>query len=397
MAESLVSSVREFAERRLPDGLKDSLRDAIAARSRDRVVTYRELADSDDVRTWYFDRERTVEFGEPKFYDELPPEIERLLGTHTSHQPYVIEVPEVDLIGKQGFKRTADGRYAYFNFDRGRTEDLAGEYAYDFIDALGDGDIPFRTPLGGSDVQTFETAVPLVHRWATNYSHWTEEWLPLLEGLQHYVAETGVEPTIIVPRDPPSFVPESLELLGYDEGDYVEWTDGRARVERMVLPSIRRCYSDTSDDYMRMLSGLKWLRDEVLANVDTDGDPTRLFISRQDADTRRIRNHEEVWSLLSELGFQRVVLTDLDYVEQKQLFSRAEMIVATHGAGLNEIVFAPDAAVLELYGDYFVPVFYEIADGLGLPYGCLRCEDIDGDVVVDLEELRYAIDALLDG
>lgn len=398
MARSLVFlSVRDLVERRFPDDLKDFLRDTIAKWSRDRVITYRELAESDDIQTWYFDRERVVKFGEPAFYNELPEEIKRLLGTHSTHQPYVMEVPDVELIGKQGFKRTADGRYAYFNFDRGRTDDVAGEYAYDLVDAFGDGTLPFRRPLGGSDVPTIETAVPLVHRWATNYSHWTEEWLPLLEGLQHYVDKTGNKPAIIVPKNPPSFIPDSLELLGYNKDDYIEWTNGKIHVKRMVLPSIRRCYSDTSDDYMRMLSGLEWLCDAVLANVDTiSDDSTRLFISRQDADTRRIRNHEKVWDLLSDLGFKRVVLTELDYIEQKRLFSRAEIVVGTHGAGLNEVVFAPDAAVLELYGDYFVPVFYEIADGLGLSYGCLRCEDVDGDIVVDREELRQGIDTLLD-
>lgn len=397
MVGTLASLVREFAEQRLPNGIKDTLRDAIASRSRDRVVTYRELANNDDVRTWYFDRERNIEFGEPDFYNNLPREIDRLLGTHAVHQPYIIEVPDIELIGKQGFKRTADGQYIYFNFDRGQTDNVAGEYAYDVVDALADGNPPFWTPLGSGAMQSFKTAVPLVHRWATNYSHWTEEWLPLIEGLQYYTTETGVKPTIIVPRNPPSFVPQSLKLLGYDEDDYVEWTNGRARVERMVLPSIRRCYSDTSNDYMRMISGLRWLRDAVLETIDTEGGPTRLFISRQDADTRRIHNHDEVWGLLDDLGFERVVLTELNYVEQKQLFSRAEMIVATHGAGLNEIVFSPNAAVLELYGNYFVPVFYEIADGLGLPYGCLRCEDVSGDVMVDLEELQRGIDTLLDG
>lgn len=396
MVSTLAALIREFGERRLPNGIKDSLRDAIASYSKDRVVTYRQLANNDDVRSWYFDRERSITFGEPAFYDNLPQEVDRLLGTHTVHQPYIIEVPEVELTGRQGFKRTADGKYIYFNFDRGRTDDVAGEYAYDVLDALGDGNLPLWTTLGGGDVQRFETAVPLVHRWATNYSHWTEEWLPLLEGLQYYTEKTGIEPTIIVPKNSPSFVPQSLELLGYNEDDYVEWTDGRAYVERMVLPSIRRCYSDTSDDYMRMLSGLEWLRNAALENVDPVDETTRLFISRQDADTRRIYNHDEAWELLESLGFDRVLLTELDYVKQKRLFSSAEIVVGTHGAGLNEIVFAPDAAVLELYGDYFVPVFYEIADGLGLPYGCLRCEDVDGDIVVDLQELRRGIDALLD-
>lgn len=397
MNRLLISPVREVLERRIPNDLKDVLRNAIANRTGNYVVTYRELANSENVRVWYFDQERTVEFHKPTFYNILPEEIERLVGVHTSHQPYVLEVPSVELIGRQGFKRTEDGRYVYFNFDRGRTEDVAGEFAYDIVDALGDGHLPIRLPLTNSDIPVIETAVPLVHRWATNYSHWTEEWLPLLEGLNHYVSETGNKPTIIIPRNPPSFIPKSLELLGYTEDDYIEWTNTRAQIKRMVLPSIRRCYSDTSDDYMRMVSGLEWLQDEILSNLDnlSNDQSTRLFISRQDADTRRIANYDAVCGLLSELGFERVVLTEMDYIEQKRRFSQAEMIVGTHGAGLNEIVFAPDAAVLELYGGYFVPVFYEIAQGLGLEYGCLHCEDVGGDIIVDLDELQRGIDALL--
>jgi hypothetical protein len=396
--ERVFHPLRAAAIRLFPESVKMSLRHRIAdVLDGDSIITYGELSARDDVRRWDFGDSGTCRFDEPEYYNEIPREIAKLLGTHEYHQPFVLEVPNVELVGQQGIKITDDGRYIVFNFDRETDYSARIDFATDVVDAFSYGTWPFATPRYPRSPPEIDTAIPLLHRWARNYSHWTEEWLTQFEGLRHYCERTGTQPTIIVPPDPPSFVPESLAVLGYCEDDYIEWDYERLRVRRLVLPSIRRFRSDTSDDYVRMPSGLRWLRDTILENVELPAPgayPSKLFISREDADVRRIVNRDEVESTLAKRGFETVVLSELPFVDQKRLFYHADTVVGTHGAGLTELLYAPNAAVLELFGSYMVPVYLEMAKGLDMPYGCLKCETAGDNIVVDIDELLVALDTL---
>lgn len=397
MTGRLGNQIKSIAEQRVPRWTKDTAREIVANRFEDRIVTYGDLVDQDGIRNWRFGSKETFEFDRPEYYNDLPEVMERLVGEHVCHQPFVIEVPDVYLYDRNGFKLTDDGKYVVYNFLReNRDRSAAIELAYGFIDAIGRGSWPFAIPGRYRRCPEIDIAIPLLHRWATNYSHWTEEWLTQLEGLRHYVSETGNEPKIIVPPDPPAFVTASLEAFGYTEEDYLEWGHSRAKINRMVLPSIRRCRSGTSGDYIRDPSALRWVRDTVLeevATTNTEG-AQKYLISREDANTRRIVNRREVEEALSKRGFESVVLSEIDFLTQKRMFSNADMVVGTHGAGLTEFIYAPDAGVIELFGSYVTPVYFEMAKGLGMRYGCLACEPMDDDLRVDVAELLNAVDVI---
>ncbi|MFC7069354.1 glycosyltransferase family 61 protein [Halobaculum lipolyticum] len=393
MIAPLARHARRLGERYLPQDTKNRMRGAIGTALSDRVVSYVELAERDDVDVWRFEREREFTFERPDYYNRLPEEIGRIVGDHVSPQPFVLEVPDVTLIGSQGMKRTADGDFVVYNFHRPADAGASRELGYDVLDAVSMGTWPFRRP--GGPTAEVELAVPLINRWARNYSHWTEECLAQLAGVRHYIRETGERPILLIPPDSPEFVGESLELLGFDETDYRELGDERLRVERMVLPSIRRVWSGTSDDYMRDPFGISWVREAVLQRIDEDADsPSKILVSRErDATVRRITNWSAVESALVDRGFEPVVLTEHDFREQKELFRNAETIVATHGAGLTELIYAEDASVIELFGSYVVPPYFEMSEAVGHRYGCLVCEPRGDDIRVDVDELHAAIDA----
>lgn len=384
--------LRSFAEHSVPAGAKDSIREFLADRFQDRVITYHELREWPDVDSWAFDEARQFTFTPPTYSNRTPDEIARLVGDHPIHRPYVLEVPDVTLIGRQGMKRTADGEFVYYNFDRPASHKASLEMAYDVVDGLSMGTVPFGPALG--ETRRIDLAVPLINRWATNYSHWTEECLTQIQALRHYESETGERPTLLLPPDSPAFIRESLRQFGYDEGDYRELGADRVHVDRMVLPSIRRFWSGTSEDYVRDPYALRWVRQQLFDAMDAGYDsPSKLLISReQDATERRITNWDAVEAALAEQGFETVVLTELDFMAQKRLFRDADVIVGTHGAGLTELLYAEDAAVVELFGSYVVPPYYEMAQAVGHRYGCLLCDPRGDDLFVDVTELLEAVD-----
>lgn len=391
----------------VPAGLRDATIEVLAGglfywdrRIRDTFVTYRELANRPDVRTWWFDSRREYEFTEPAYYNRLPAEIESLIGRHECCRPFVLEVPDVVLKTSDGLAVTDDGRYVVFNFwvdpdDLARSRYAARSLSYDLVHAAKNGSLW----AGDDDGIEVDLAVPLLSIHATNYTHWTQEALTLLEGVEEYRSRTGKDPTLVIPPDPPSFVTESLAAFGYTEDDYLEWDHGRIRVDRLVLPSDRRCLKDTpSDEFFRMISAFDWVRDRAREGVSTggsDGHAPRILICREDAGTRRITNREEVEEALSEQGFESYVLGELSYGEQVRLFSGAEFVVGAHGAGMINSIYATDAGVLELYGDHFLPANYELAQGLGNRYGCLQCEAVGDDLYVHVDELVAAVDTIV--
>jgi hypothetical protein len=401
VTQKLLPTPRTIAEEYIPSRVKDSVRRLLGEFLSDQVVTYRQLRDRPEVGVWPFGVDRTFTFTRPTYANELPDEIARLTGEHQVHQPFVLEVPNVTLVGWQGMKRTTGGEYIVYNFMRGSTDGAGRQLAYDVVDGLSDGTWPFGNRGLSRQRERIDHAVPLLHRWARNYSHWTEEHLTQIEAIRHYTEQTGEQPTILVPPDPPAFVPDSLELLGFSADDYREFDGDRLHVRRLVLPSVRRSYSDTSDDYFRDPYALQWLRREVLDTVEDDDSietPSKLLISRErDATVRRITNWDAVESALAARGFETVVLTELSFVEQKRLFRGADVVVATHGAGLTELVYAEDAAVVELFGSYVVPAYYEMAQAMGHRYGCLVCEPVGDDLSVDVSELLNAIDRTVEG
>lgn len=392
------NTFRSFAENFVPARAKDSVRQFLANRLAGRVVTYHNLKSRAHVDSWQFDTERSITFTEPTYSNRTPDEISRILGEHVVHQPYVLEVPDVTLTGQQGIKRTAAGEFLVYNYDRPASAEARSTLAYDIVDSLSMGVWPFRT--GPTHTQErIDLAVPLTNRWATNYAHWAEECLTQVQGLREYERQTGRHPTILIPPDPPSFVLESLDHLGYDQGDYRELSAERYHVERMVLPSVRLFWSGTSEDYIRDPGAIRWLQREMFDAMDEDlvtesETPSKLLVSReQDADTRRITNWDAVESALSKQGFETVVLGELEYSKQKRLFRRADIVVATHGAGLSNLIYAEETAVVELFGSHFVPPYYEISQELGHRYSCLYCEPRGDDLRVDIELLQTAIEA----
>lgn len=88
---------------------------------------------------------------------------------------------------------------------------------------------------------------------------------------------------------------------------------------------------------------------------------------------RRIENHAETTSFLIERygdNFINVVLEDMEIIEQIKLFHHSHMIIAQHGAGLNNMIWmnSNDAIILEIGKGNAPPVFKNMCIGKGLIY-----------------------------
>jgi capsular polysaccharide biosynthesis protein len=97
----------------------------------------------------------------------------------------------------------------------------------------------------------------------------------------------------------------------------------------------------------------------------------RIFLSRADATRRRFRDEHLLWDKLKKRGFEKVEFAAMSLAEQIDCMRRAEAVVAPHGAGLTNLVWAdPGTKVAELFAkEYINACYWLIADMLGQHYG----------------------------
>jgi hypothetical protein len=222
-----------------------------------------------------------------------------------------------------------------------------------------------------------------------NYYHWLCEVLPLAFALMRD-EQWGRQP-VYVGADLPPFVFEYLRLLGLDRSCQ-PLRRGVYTANRLRVASFPGGSEWPSPDHLRRV------RDACLDAVGPA--PTnrrRLYISRTDAVDRRVANEDDVLRAVGDLGFERVTLSGLGVLEQIRLFQTADIVLAPHGAGNANMLFAPaDAMLLELMGPVlYSACFMVVTSSIGQLYGYVGCPQRGRDLVVDPSAVRTVLERLI--
>jgi capsular polysaccharide biosynthesis protein len=172
-----------------------------------------------------------------------------------------------------------------------------------------------------------------------NYAHWVLRnllKLSLLEG-----ADVPAGTRCLVREDLRRWQCEYLELIGIPE-------ERLLRVPDASVVACRRLYVPTQlRNHPRMGEGMAWLRARVAPLLAAPSQANDLvYASRREQSKRRLLNEAQVEAALAALGFRIIVPGEMSVREQIEAFSRARVVVAPHGAGLANMVFAPPGAAL---------------------------------------------------
>lgn len=165
-----------------------------------------------------------------------------------------------------------------------------------------------------------------------NYYHWLVDFLPRLLLARKY-ADVGARLLIVSSRLLPCEI-ESLLMLGYDESRLLRLGDNEAvRPRTTMVPSL---LASTTVPHPA-LPALVQQAFPRKRNIATG----RIYLSRQEASTRKLTNEPEMIELLERYGFQRYVPGAMSFQEQIDLCGGAEALVGLHGAGMANLVFCP--------------------------------------------------------
>ena len=111
-----------------------------------------------------------------------------------------------------------------------------------------------------------------------------------------------------------------------------------------------------------------WLRDRILANIAAaktgQNFSKRILILRKKQHGRFFDNQKELLSFLKQYDFEAVYLEELSFAMQIKLFEQSSIIIAPHGAGLSNLIFANQAKVIEVFPEQDIRYQYFLLSGM---------------------------------
>lgn len=225
-----------------------------------------------------------------------------------------------------------------------------------------------------------EPHVLISHMWQDNYAH------ALHETLSRFWCKD----------DWPMRAP-----LIWEAGGAAQKTMAKAWLRSLVvdMPAERTMYRELWLPTMRApycvsRAQVEFLRSELQHVGGGNGEIRRIYISRSDANSRRVTNEAALCQALEDRGFVAFTLGEMSLAGQARIFRGAETIVAPHGAGLVNMLFAERAKVIELAPEtYRHPMFGLMAGWSGHDYRRILCPTKGGsnDMAADVGAVLAAV------
>jgi|SRR5208337_1974267 len=181
--------------------------------------------------------------------------------------------------------------------------------------------------------------------------HWLfESIVPLLTYLESGGRDLGLG--LIVNAEPSGFQRITIDYLKAKYG--IDTLVPLGASDAVQVPNLRAAVPVPYNPLaLRPPIGMAMLEDLgrfIAGDTPEEGFPKRIYISRNDARLRRVRNEDSILSILEARGFQRVILKGMPMARQAQYFRQAEAVVAPHGAGLAHTAWSkPGTKVIEFF------------------------------------------------
>lgn len=239
-----------------------------------------------------------------------------------------------------------------------------------------------------------------------NYFHWLFECLPrAIMVLRH---SAFADYPLLIDAQLPKQNLQALEQIAAGREIVRIGHREMQPVGELVFPGVFSFMRDNygsepaANDLLIAPEAVRLLRETYLSSAPARGSK-KLFVARDGAAYRRLLNEASLHRQMIALGFEIVHPERLSFAEQVAVFSEAAVIIGPTGAGLSNMVFAPEGCkVIVLAGatqgaNYFI--FGQLAQWLNheLVYVCGAARQpakLHSDYTVDIEVLLKVLDEM---
>ena len=180
-----------------------------------------------------------------------------------------------------------------------------------------------------------------------NYCHWLLEDLPKIFAYSFIDKEIK----IITNKTHHTWQTESLELMGFSNKNVYHHDNHGTRVRNFYVTNMRSASSRNSE---RDPIGRAWVAKKIIngiSDIQLTTKKKRIFISRQDSGSRFITNMHEIEKVLCKHNIEIFYAGKTNFIDDVKVFLDAELIIAPHGAGMANMIFAKDCHIIEISCD----------------------------------------------
>ncbi len=183
-----------------------------------------------------------------------------------------------------------------------------------------------------------------------NYFHWMTDALPKLAIAKAIGYGISAFDYFVVNSRSQGYQQETLKALkipaekviALDEHPYIKC--------QSLLATSATCDSGNVSGWI-----INYMRENFLPATKKTSPGRKIFVCRRNAIWRRLLNEPEIINYLRAKGFEEVYLEEMTVAAQAEMFANADIVVASHGAGLTNIAFcSPGTHVIELFPPTYV-------------------------------------------
>lgn len=188
----------------------------------------------------------------------------------------------------------------------------------------------------------------------SNYYHWVINWLPRL-----FLYESlGLDCPILVNKKFGKMQENVLAKLFPWATEKVVKLSSNVKVSNLYIPNffLNPLHSPFAIGRLRSRVFGGYYNDLCIPKYSKN-----IYISRKNANTRKITNELELLDGLSKFDYEVLELEKMDWLNQVNAFFHAKCIISPHGAGLTNLIFTTkNPKVLEIINEHYTKVFWSL-------------------------------------
>ena len=193
-----------------------------------------------------------------------------------------------------------------------------------------------------------------------NFYHWMMDCVPRIQIAREFSKAYFLRSDLILHSTPALYEMQSLLLSGLGSHSILRLSSSESlECQNLLIPPL---LGDSALDTKTKIDCLRrfFRHPEAVDSGDNSKVSPFIYITRRRAFKRRLHNEFLLLSHLMPLGFQCLCLEELPLQLQISAFSRASVVVSSHGAGLVLSAFMKEgAALIEIVNRQCIKFFFE--------------------------------------